>query len=739
MKLSAKRIVSFLLSIIMIATIGVQVPVVASAEDTVATLSYSISGGVAMITGIAEEGNIIRIPAEYEGVPVAKFSAGGASFFQSSKIITEYSVDENNQYFSNDEYGVLYNHDKTELLCYPQASSATIFESPATVETVGDYAFQGAINLTEINFSEGLKAIGRNAFWSSSKLTQISLPEGLLTIAYSAFYGCNKLESISLPKSLQEIESNAFRDCNSITSFFVDSENVMFTSDENGVLYNKDKTVLYNYPAKGADTEYIVPSSVTSVNNAAFANTSKLKSVVFEGSITQIGDSVFQNSSVESVTLPEGLTSIPGYTFDGCKNLSSILVPNTVTSIGVSAFRNCTSLSEIDLPDGITEIGSEAFRFSTIESISLPGSLTVIESSLFHYCRNLKSVEIPESVTTIKTALYYGNDSLTDIYYHGSEEQWNTIDIDDGNTYFDTVNIHYNYGKSSGNCGETLDWSFDEDSKVLSITGSGEMDSLASFEEYGWSYFKDQIEVVEFGNAAVSVGSNAFYGCPNLKEVYLSESIGTIGENAFADCPLLSLVTVSGAGFTADETSFSGNDERLVFLCSSANTQAADYAEEKLIKSITFSYDHTKEVMNFNDELTVYSDLPYTFLSKFVKQNPGMEYLYFEKLVFHGVEPEMIDINDLNNEASAQYLTFNKLYVSLKKVKDGSAEGVTFEAFLTLLENGDYDSFMFELVSQEGKQQLTFEELWEKVTDHFVTSALRITSKIINFFRKIFR
>ena len=143
--------------------------------------------------------------------------------------------------------------------------------------------------------------------------------------------------------------------------------------------------------------------------------------------------------------------------------------------------------------------------------------------------------------------------------------------------------------------------------------------------------------------------------------------------------------------------------------------------------------------MNFNGELTVYSDLPYLLLSKFVKQNPGMEYLFFEKLVFHGVEPEIIDIDELENDTHAKYLTFNKLYVSLKKVKDGSSEGVTFDAFLTLLENGDYDSFMFELVSQEGKQQLTFEELWEKVTDHFITSALRITSKIINFFRKIFR
>ena len=99
----------------------------------------------------------------------------------------------------------------------------------------------------------------------------------------------------------------------------------------------------------------------------------------------------------------------------------------------------------------------------------------------------------------------------------------------------------------------------------------------------------------------------------------------------------------------------------------------------------------------------------------------------------------ILSIEDLENDTQAKYLTFNKLYVSLKKIKDGSAEGVTFDAFLTLLENGDYDSFIFELVSEEGNQLLTIVEVIEQVFDQFITSALRVTSKIINFFRKIFK
>lgn len=199
------------------------------------------------------------------------------------------------------------------------------------------------------------------------------------------------------------------------------------------------------------------------------------------------------------------------------------------------------------------------------------------------------------------------------------------------------------------------------------------------------------------------------------------------------------MVASYALNFSAEKSSFGNNDERFVFIHNSLNTQASAYATEQSIRNIPVYYDGEKKVMKYNGELTVYPDLQYMFLSKFIKLNPDTEYLYFDKIVFHGVEPEIIDIEDLENDTQAKYLTFNKLYVSLKKIKDGSAEGVTFAAFLNLLENGDYDSFIFELVSEEGNQLLTIVEVIEQVFDQFITSALRVTSKIINFFRKIFK
>ncbi len=676
---------------------------------------------------------------------------------------------------------------------------------PESLVTVGSNAFY--FQDVQLPLPPNIETIGYMAFYKAEffdengeKASVINIPEKVKTIGKEAFLGSSvagETAYVSIPASVESIGADAF----SYPVFDVDPSNAYYSSDELGVLFDKDKTNIIRVPYYTDKIEYIIPDTVTAIEPSAFG-TRDFSKIIIPASLTSIGDASFKNCSetvfevdednlyyasdekgalydknfttlikypqIEGdtdVVLPESVEIIEKYAFYKNRIITSLTMSDNVVEIRERALSECDSLQEIhfsenlqtlgdyvfhgtnqnaftvlDIPDSVTYIGLYAFDATRLQSITIPAGVTVLEGSLFSSCGNLESVVIHEGVTEIKGYAFHLCSALKDIYYCGSSEEWESITIsENGNSSLTNANIHYNYGKISGSCGETLNWSFDEESKVLSITGSGEMDNLASFEEYGWSYLKDEIEAVEFGNAAVSVGSNAFYGCPNLKEVCLSESIGTIGENAFADCPLLSLVTVSGAGFTADETSFSGNDERLIMIYASSNTQAADYAAEKSINTIPFSYDHTKKVMNFNGGLTVYSDLPYLFLSKLVKGNPGMEYLYFEKLVFHGVEPETFDVEELGNDKQAQYLTFNNLYFSLKKVKDGSAEGIKFSDFLTLLENGDYDSFMFELKSDEGKKHMTFEELWEKVTDHFVSSALRITSKLINFFRKIFR
>lgn len=707
----------------------------AAETDTVATLKYSVSNGVATIIGVAEKGNIVEIPAEYDGIPVAQKSD---TCFQNVNV-KEYRVDEGNRYFSNDENGVLYNYDKTTLLSFPTASELTTFKTPESVNKIGKYAFHSAKNLIEVTLSAGVKSIESFAFWSCDNLTDIYLPEGLQSISHSAFWLCYKLDSISLPESIQTIGSSAFEQCRRIKSFYVHPENNVFSSDEKGVLYNKDKTVLINYPAGSLATSFIVPKSVTTFETAAFANSTNLGSVILNENIVDYGVRTFQNSGIKSIDLPDGLAEISEQMFDNCSNLSNITIPNSITVVGNSAFRSCTSLKTINLPDGVTKIGAESFRFSSIETISLPQNLEVIEKLLFHYCSELKSVEIPVSVTTIEGAFTYGNDKLTDIYYHGTEEQWNSIEIDETNVCLDSTTIHYNFGKESGPCGESATYSYDADSKTLTISGEGDMFSLADASEYDWYCYKDDVEFISINSKVTSVGANAFANFSALKEVVMSNTVTYMGENAFFNCPKLSLVSSTAGKFELIGNPFDGCNERIVLFGYATNHGFNDFAQSYGYKFVPVSFDSEKNVLKFNSQVTVYNDLDYQLLKKFLNTYSQSEYIYFSKLVFHGVEPEFIDVEDLENEVNAQYLTFNNLYVSLKAVKGEAYEDVTFSQFIELMENGEYDAFMFELKSDEGSQAITLEERWNQIVEEFIEDVLRVTSKIINFFRKLFK
>jgi hypothetical protein len=140
-------------------------------------------------------------------------------------------------------------------------------------------------------------------------------------------------------------------------------------AQRDGVLFNKDFTVLVKYPEGNETTEYSIPKGVTVIGSTAFAY-----------------------SGLKFVTIPPGVINISERAFYECDNLISVSIPDGVTNIGASSFAFCRSLKSITMTSSVISIGNDAFyNCNDLTSITIPGG---IASIAFGGCLNLTSIDI---------------------------------------------------------------------------------------------------------------------------------------------------------------------------------------------------------------------------------------------------------------------------------------------------------------------------------------------------------
>lgn len=242
-------------------------------------------------------------------------------------------------------------------------------------EYTEDPVFRDCSNLTSITLPDTLEYIGVGAFYGSN-LTSITIPDSVTSIGDGAFDNCFNLTSLTLPKKLKNIGDNAFSGCLNLTGL-------------------------------------TIPGEVESIGYYAFSYCESLTSITVPDSVTSIGEYAFTNcKSLTSLTIPDSVELIGRLYFYGCENLTSVTIPesvrSSVTVIDSYAFKGCQTLTHITIPDGITEIGDYAFAG----------------------CSNLTSVTIPGSVKRIAHGAFY-NSHLTTIYYGGTHDDWENIEIGD--------------------------------------------------------------------------------------------------------------------------------------------------------------------------------------------------------------------------------------------------------------------------------------------------------------------
>lgn len=220
------------------------------------------------------------------------------------------------------------------------------------VTSVSTKAFVSCESLEYAFIPSSMKDI--DGFTACSSLKSINLPEGLETIGIQAFCDCDSLKTVTIPSSVNSIGFGAFEWCDSLTEIKVKSNNAYFT-DINGVLYNKDKTKIIQYPKAKTQTSYIIPSSVTTVGRDAFEECENLKSIILPEKLTSIEESAFSSSGIKTIEMPAGVTTISRSAFNS-SFIESIVLPNNIVKIDEMVFRNCKNLKKIFIQNPQCEI-----------------------------------------------------------------------------------------------------------------------------------------------------------------------------------------------------------------------------------------------------------------------------------------------------------------------------------------------------------------------------------------------
>lgn len=230
-------------------------------------------------------------------------------------------------------------------------------------------------------------------------------------IEWLAFHNCKTLTKVRIPKTVVRIEhyadyedcKNPFHGCTALECIEVDNENKSMCS-VGGVLFSKDKTQLYCYPAGASSKEYTVPDGVKWIGGDAFADNPYLVAVSMPNSVTHLSFSVFSGcKSLQSVSLSESLNYISAYTFENCYSLRFLDIPKSVSSFAESVFRWSpikTLVIRGTFPDG--------FRYDTFYSMDDEVVIYVQRSEMEKLKSELKKVRgfsgtvLPlESYTTV--------------------------------------------------------------------------------------------------------------------------------------------------------------------------------------------------------------------------------------------------------------------------------------------------------------------------------------------------
>lgn len=415
------------------------------------------------------------------------------------------------------------------------------------------------------------------------------------------------ITSVVIPSSVISIGESIFSGCTSLAKITVSPDNKNYSSVD-GVLFNKDMTILIRYPEGAADSSYVVPNSVVEIYSNAFigcnsiksitlskglkkiydgtfSNLTNLESVIVQEGVQHIGNKAFENcSSLKQISLPESLISIGsvykgnpndfsaseyfqyGRTFYGCTSLEEVKIPDNVEIIGYSTFYGCTSLSKVKLSKKLKEISENTFYgCSSLKNIIIPKGVLEIGYSAFENCTSLENIELPDGLTAIGISVdhyfhtsgcysFAGCTSLKEVVIPDSVTGIGSCAFS-GCTSLSKVKLSNNLaiideGTFSG-CTSLAEIVIPD--SVTKIRGKSDS------EYFGGAFIGcTSLSKVKLSNNLTEIGIYTFLGCTSLAEIDMPDSVTEIDWSAFKDCTSLSKVKLSNNLTKIENRVFSG-------------------------------------------------------------------------------------------------------------------------------------------------------------------------------------
>ena len=414
------------------------------------------------------------------------------------------------------------------------------------VTRIGDHAFGFCSSLTSVTIPGSITSIGQSAFYYCSSLANLTIPGSVSSIGNAAFYRCTSLTDLTIPDAVTSIGAGAFYGCSSLSAITVDALNSAYSSAD-GILFNKNRTTLLQYPA-GRAGSYTVPDSVTSIGSDAFAGCSGLRSIILPSGLTSIESEAFYHCSSLGAICFEGnppaigwdvfsgdymavVCWLPGTTgwdtsFGGCPTgLWNPQVPCIYrTNNGtVTLIQYIGPGGKVIIPDTIaglpvTSLGDFAFSGCTgLASVTIPGSVTTLGDAAFYHCTSLMEVCFLGNAPSLGSSVFEG-DPMATVYYLAGTTGWNS-------TFGGLPTALWDLGVPVG-------LQFMLNSGTITITG------------YAGAGGAITIPTTIASLPVTTIASFAFQGSANLTSVTISSSVTNIGDVPFRGCPALTAITV---------------------------------------------------------------------------------------------------------------------------------------------------------------------------------------------------